>query len=355
MLRQLTVGVRTIASLPAARTLVAYSALVSFVYGTDTVLFVDVSARRLGTGAHGFGYLLAGLGIGGIAMAAGMDRLARLPRLAPIILAGVAGYCLPTALLAVIHSPELAFALQIIRGGSTLIVDVLAVTALQRAVPGEQLARVFGIFFAFILGAISLGTVITPAVISALGLNGALLTMAFAPTALGLLGFRALVGIDRQAAARAAELAPRVAVLERLDIFSSGSRTVLERLAAAAGEVSFGAGTVIVGEGEPADALYVLTQGEVEVTARGEGRGPKRHLRTMAAPSYFGEIGVLRRIPRTATVTARTECHCYRIDGEALLDALTSAPASTSLMEMARTRLALTHPSLGFEVAEPEG
>jgi CRP-like cAMP-binding protein len=354
VLGQLIVGVRTIASLPAARTLVAFSALVSFVYGSDTVLFVDVSARRLGTGTHGFGYLLAGLGIGGIAMAAGMDRLARLPRLAPIILAGAAGYCLPTALLTVIHSPELAFALQIIRGGSTLIVDVLAVTALQRAVPGEQLARVFGIFFAFILGAISLGTLITPVLISALGLNGALFAMAFAPTALALVGFRALVAIDRQAAARAAELAPRVAVLEQLDMFSSGSRVVLERLAAAALEVSFSAGTAIVREGDPADALYVLAQGEVDVTARGESGGPVRHLRAMAAPSYFGEIGVLRRIPRTATVTARTDCDCYRIDGEALLDGLTSAPASTSLMEMARTRLALTHPSLGLEVAEPE-
>jgi len=146
VLRQLTVGLRTMAALPAARTLVAYSGLVSFVYGTDTVLLLDVSAHRLGTGSRGFGYLLAGLGLGGIAMAAVMDRVARLPRLAPIIVAGTAGYCLPTALLTVIHSPELAFALQILRGGATLVVDVLAVTALQRAVPGEQLARVFAPF-----------------------------------------------------------------------------------------------------------------------------------------------------------------------------------------------------------------
>ncbi len=348
VLQQLAVGVRTIVSLPAARILVAYSALVSFVYGTDTVVFVDVSARRLGTGTHGFGYLLAGLGIGGIAMAAGMDRLARIPRLAPVIVGGAAGYCLPTALLTVIHSPELAFVLQIVRGGSTLIVDVLAITALQRAVQGEQLARVFGIFFAFVLGAISLGTLIAPALISLVGLNGALLTLAFVPTALGLAGFPALVSIDRRTAARAAELAPRVAVLEQLEMFASASRTTLERLAAAAVEVSFSAGTGIVREGETADALYVLTQGEVEVTARGESGGPERPIRTMAAPSYFGEIGVLRRIPRTATVTARTDCRCDRIDGEALLEALTTAPASTSLMENARTRLGVHPPFAGL-------
>lgn len=350
VIRQLAVGVRTIVSLPAARTLVAFSALVSFVYGTDTIMFVDVSARRLGTGTHGFGYLLAGLGIGGITMAAGMDRLARRPRLALVILGGAAGYCLPTALLTVIHSPALAFVLQIIRGGSTLIVDVLAVTALQRAVPGEQLARVFGIFFAFILGAVSLGTVVAPALISALGLNGALLTLAFAPAALGLAGLPALVRIDRQTAARAAELAPRVATLEQLDMFASASRATLERLAAAAVEESFGAGTVILAEGDPADALYVLTQGEVDVTAQGETGGAERHVRTMVAPAYFGEIGVLRRIPRTATITARTDCVCDRIAGDALIEALTSGPPSTSLMENARSRLALTHPSLGFEI-----
>src|SRR5437764_5368346 len=83
--RQIAVGARTIASSPAARTLVAFSALVSFVYGTDTVLFVGVSAHRLGTGAEGFAYLLAGLGLGGIVMAAAVDRLAASPRLAPII------------------------------------------------------------------------------------------------------------------------------------------------------------------------------------------------------------------------------------------------------------------------------
>jgi CRP-like cAMP-binding protein len=65
----------------------------------------------------------------------------------------------------------------------------------------------------------------------------------------------------------------------------------------------------------------------------------------MSAPSYFGEIGVLERIPRTATVTAIGACRCEQIDGETLLDALTSAPPSATLMENARSRLALTHPS----------
>lgn len=344
-LRQMAVGIRTIAALPAARTLVAFSVLVSFVYGTDTVLFVGVSQRFLGTGAEGFGYLLAGLGVGGIAMAGAVDRLAGSRRLAPIILAGVAGYCLPTALLTVIRNPELAFALQVLRGGATLVVDVLAITALQRAVPSDQLARVFGVFFAFVLGAISLGTILTPPIASAFGLDAALLVMAIAPFALGLLGYPSLVAIDRASVARAGELAPKVAVLEQLGIFASATRPILELLAGGSSEARFAPGEVIVREGDPAGALYVLVDGEVHVSARGESGGPERPIRTMTAPSYFGEIGVLERIPRTATVTAVGECVCEQIDGDALLSALTSSPPSSTLMENARARLALTHPS----------
>ena len=348
LLRQMAVGVRTIMSERSARVLAGFSALVSFVYGTDTVLFVAVSAHRLGTGSRGYGYLLAGLGVGGILMAAAVDRLANYRRLALIIFGGTAGYCLPTALLAVIHDPGLAFVVQIARGAATLVVDVLAITALQRAVPGDQVARVFGIFFAVVLGAISLGAAVTPPVITALGLNGALLTMAFGPTVLGLLGLPALAAIDRQTGAAAAALAPRVALLQQLDMFAGASRPLLERLASAAAELTFSPGDVIVREGETGDALYVLADGEVQVAAHGE-LGSEHVIRTMSAPSYFGEIGVLEQIPRTATVTAIGDCRCERIDGQALLDALTTAPASSSLMENARSRLASTHPSLARE------
>ncbi|HLY47818.1 MAG TPA: MFS transporter [Solirubrobacteraceae bacterium] len=354
-LQQVLVGARTIIRLPAARILVAFCALVSFVYGTDTVLFVGVSQHRLGAGEQGFGYLLAGLGIGGILMAFGVDRISSSRRLAPIILAGVAGYSLPTALLVVIHSVALALPLEIVRGAATLVVDVMAITALQRAVPSDQLARVFGVFFAFVMGAISLGALITPLIIHATSLNGGLWTMAIGPFVLGLLGYPALVTMDRQSAARTAELAPKVAILEQLGIFATASRAVLERLAAAEEEVTFSPAATIISEGAQADALYVLVEGEVDVSAHGEGGGPDQHIRTMTGPTYFGEIGVLERIPRTATVTAVTECRCERIEGGMLLEALETAPASSSLMENARSRLLVTHPSRAttYESAEP--
>jgi MFS family permease len=348
---QMLVGIRTVMHSTSARVPVAFCVLVSFVYGTDTVLFVGVSEQRLGTGANGWGYLLAGLGIGGVLAVVLVNQLASSRRLALIITAGAVLYCAPTALLTIIHAPGLAFAVEIVRGAGTLVVDVLAITALQRAVPNETLGRVFGVFFALIFGSIALGTLVAPPVVHGLGLNGGLLVMAFVPTALALGGFPALVGLDRAAAARLDELRPRIAVLERLGIFTAAPQAVLERLAAASTVAEFAAAAPIVREGEPADALYVILEGSVEVTARGEA-GEEHHLRTMGPETYFGEIGLLERIPRTATVTATVPTRCYRIDGDEFLAALTTTPPARSLVDSARSRLATSHPSreLTYEV-----
>jgi CRP-like cAMP-binding protein len=343
--KQMAVGVQAVFSSGAARVLVMFSVLASFVYGTDTVLLVGVSDAQLGTGPKGFGYLLAGLGVGGILMALVVDRLASSRRLAWIITGGMAVYCLPTAVLVAVHSPGVAFVLEVVRGGGTLVVDVLAITALQRAVPDDVIARVFGVFFALVLGAISLGTIVTPPIVNGPGLHTALYIMGIVPVAIGLLGLPALLRIDRDSAARLEELEPRIALLGRLGIFASANRAVLERLAAACAPVAFAAGDVIVREGDEADALYVVVSGHVDVKSRGEA-GVEEHIRVMDAGSYFGEIGLLERIPRTATVTALDDVELYRIDGDAFLDAIETGSASTSLLEGARTRLSRTHPSL---------
>jgi CRP-like cAMP-binding protein len=342
---QMMAGVRAINSNATARLLVGFSVLASFVYGSDTALLVSVADVKLGLGADGYGLLLAGEGVGGVLAALVVNRIAASPRLGTIILAGMAVYCLPTALLTVIHSAELAIPLQLVRGAGTLVVDVMAVTALQRAVPGELLARVFGVFFAYVLAAISIGTVVVPPLVSLLGIDATLLVLGFGPPLLSLLALPALRRMDRETAERMAALLPRIAVLEQLGIFAAAGRAALERLARAAAETSAVAGTVIVREGEPADALYVLVSGSVDVTARGEAGAEERALRTMPAGSYFGEIGLLESIPRTATVTAAEPCELLRIDGDAFLDALMAAPMTGTLVEDARTRLARTHPS----------
>lgn len=345
-LTQMMVGMRTIVALPAARSLVTLCAVTSFIYGTDTVLFVAVSQHRLGLGSEGFGYLMAGLGVGGILMAPAMDRVSQMANLAPVMLAGLVLYAVPTSIFVFLHSPVVGLMVQIVRGAATLVVDVLAMTALQRTVPSEELARVFGVFWAFVLTAMCLGAVVTPVLVSAFGLDGALVTMAAAPLAVGLLGFVSLMRVNAAASVTAAALAPRVAILEGFDMFASAHRMVLERLASVETDVDFARAAVILTEGDPADAMYVLDEGEVEVRAHGESGGPDRVICTLRAPAYFGEIGVIARMPRTATVTALTGCRCSRIEGSDLLDALTVAGPSASLLTGTSARLSVTYPSV---------
>jgi CRP-like cAMP-binding protein/predicted MFS family arabinose efflux permease len=349
-LQQMTIGFKAIAASATATMLVAYSVLASFVYGVDTVQFVVLSEDRFGTGATGYGYLLAGLGVGGIAAAGLTNRLAGWPRLGPVILLGMAVYCVPTLLFLVVDQPAAAFAVQAVRGAGTLVVDVLAVTALQRSLPSDVLARVFGAFFTLVLVAISLGALVTPPVISSLGLDTSIWLAGALLPALCVLGWPWLRRMDAANVEEAARLEPRVALLGRTGIFAEASRPVLERLAKAAEEVEFPAGATVISEGDPGDALYVLVSGEMAVRARGES-GHDMPLPSMGPGTCFGEIGVLEGIPRTATVTSAAPSSVLRIDADTFLESLTDAPASTSLLEGARSRLARTHPSRRVAVA----
>ncbi|HEY7323723.1 MAG TPA: MFS transporter [Streptosporangiaceae bacterium] len=343
-LRQVADGFRALASSAPVATFVAFSVLASFVYGTDTVLFVPISRLQLHSGTSGYGYLLAGLGVGGVAGAVLVNRLAARTRLAGAILGGMAVFCLPTALLVVVHQPMVGFALQIVRGAGTLVVDTLAITALQRSAPAGMVARVFGAFFALVLAAISLGALITPLLLRA-GLHPTMLVYGAGIPALCLLALPWLLRADKVAAAKAELIAPRVAILERLDLFRTASRSSLESLAAAAEDVEVLAGTVLIAEGDVSDAFYVLTEGRLDVSAVGENRLQPVFLRTLEPVSYAGEIGLLGGVPRTATVTAESDCRVLRIGGQDFLDALTSLSASPSLLEGARACLSVTHPS----------
>jgi len=108
-LQQMAVGIRAFFSSSTVVVLAGFSIVASFLYGTDTVLFVVLSKQQLGTGSQGYGYLLAALGVGGLVVAPFMNRIAAMRRLGTITVAGLMVYGLPTALLSVVHSPVIAF------------------------------------------------------------------------------------------------------------------------------------------------------------------------------------------------------------------------------------------------------
>jgi predicted MFS family arabinose efflux permease len=342
--RQMLVGVQAIAGSAAARLLVAYSVLASFVYGVDTVQFLFISREQLGTGSDGYGYLLAGLGVGGVAAAGLVNRISAWPRLGTAILAGMSLYCLPTLLFLTVNVPVGAFGIEVLRGAGTLVVDVLAITALQRSMPQDKLARVFGAFFTLVLLAITLGALVTPQILDHTSLDTTLWLAGLGIPAAAVLGWPMLRRMDNANVARLAELEPRIVVLQRAAILAEASRPVLERLAAGATELEVEAGRAVVTQGEEADAFYVIEDGGMTVMSHGED-GVERALPALGAGDYFGEIGLLEQMPRTATVTADGPSKVLRVGGDDFLDALSSGSASVSLLEGARTRLARTHPT----------
>jgi len=104
-----------------------------------------------------------------------------------------------------------------------------------------------------------------------------------------------------------------------LGLLYGASRAMVEAIAASVVTVPITAGTTIITEGEPADDLYVIRAGTFSAATRTQGT-----LRLMTVGDWFGEIGVLERRPRTATVAAETEGELWRIPGEAFLHAMSS-------------------------------
>jgi MFS family permease len=339
-LAQMAVGMKALAGSSTARLLAGFSVLASFFYGTDTVLLVVVSETNLGTGAEGFGYLLTALGVGGIIASPLVGRLGGSTRLGTVIAVGMIVYTLPTAVMVLVDDPAVAFILQVVRGAGTLIVDVLALTAMQRTLPPNLVARVYGVFIALVLAAISLGAAITPALLTLVGLNGTLLIYGLAAPMAVLLGYPRLRRVDRLAKQRLIELQPKLRALESSPLFAVLGRANLEHLAAAATEIKAPIETLIIRQGDQADALYLIEEGTLSVTVKGED-GRHHPVTELVAGDYFGEIALLDGVRRNADVRVVDDCRLYKIDRDTFLSAVGHHPG-TGFLDRARHRTAQT-------------
>jgi MFS family permease len=338
--QQLAAGFKALAARPVAVAIILFAALDSAVYGASTVLYVPLSIR-LGTGTDGYGYLLAASALGGVLGAGLANRLSGTGRLAPVIMGSICLQTLPFLVTIPVRSPALAAVLQAVSGVGMIIVDVLALTSLQRDLPGTVLSRVLGIFDTLVLGGILLASLATGILLAHTSVVVALVVVGAGIPAVALLGLPALLRADRTSAQVAARLRPRVSLLSGLDLLADADRATLERLAAAAEEVVLPAGGVLIRQGDPADALWILVRGELSVCVTGAASGP-RELAPVTAPGYVGELGLLKGIPRTATVRASQDSTLLRIGGADFLAAMEAGRPSPTLLAVAGARLART-------------
>src|SRR5262249_32443723 len=113
------------------------------------------------------------------------------------------------------------------------------------------------------------------------------------------------------------------------------TRPTIERVAASARLEPVEPGHRVVTEGEPADRLYVIRAGAFSVERHGA------HVASLGPRDWFGEIGLLRHTPRTATVVASSTGELWSIPGPEFLAAIAgSASPPTSLLDGVAARVA---------------
>jgi CRP-like cAMP-binding protein len=180
------------------------------------------------------------------------------------------------------------------------------------------LARVFGVVETVFYLAIGVGSLLAPLLVATAGVRWALVVVGlFLPVVVVVLS-RRIVGIDADAVVPLHELE----LLGLVPMFAPLPELALERVARQLMPVEADAGSEIIRQGDEGDRFYVIDEGEVDVVADG------RHLASLARGGGFGEIALLRDVPRTATVTARTPVKLYALERDAFLAAVTGHSAS---------------------------
>ena len=338
VVRELFGGIRAALTNGRVGLLVAVYTAWAVVSGALNVLIVVSSIELLGLGEGGVGVLNAAIGVGGIVGAFATFALAGSGRFGFLLGLGMLVWSVPIALVGAWAEPVGAVILLAVVGVGNIVLDASGLTLLQRVVPDEVLARVLGLIEGLWVGGIGVGAALIPPLIGLVDIRGALVVTGLVLPAIALAVRGSLAAIDAEGAVPAED----VELLRGIPIFSPLPPAALERLAAALESERFAAGRDIVRQGEEGDRFYVLTEGTVDVACDGEPVGA-------FGPGYFfGEIALLRDVPRTATVRAYTDAAVRGLDRDEFLAAVTGhAPSERAAEDIVSARLAgLGRPAL---------
>jgi MFS family permease len=316
----MTAGLRAIAANPALLAVTATYAAQAAVAGALSVFTAVLAIDVLGLGNPGVGYLDAAFGVGAIAGGLAAAGLAGTRRLAAAFALGVLAWGVGVALLGATTSSAVALILLAGVGAGNTVVDVTAVTLLQRSAPDAVLGRVFGALESVLLAALGLGAVAAPAAIHVLGVRASLVPTGLVLPVVVLVSARRLLPLDRVEP----EIARRVALLRSQRIFAPLPDATLEQLARRLEPLSVSTGTDVIRQGEAGDRVYLVDGGALQVFVDGRPAPP------LGSGDLFGEIALLRDVPRTATVRAASDSQLLTLGRDEFLAAVTGHPRSAA-------------------------
>ena len=336
-LHMVTGGARALLSTPLLAVVVGVYALQCVVAGGLAVFTVVLALQVLHIGNAGVGYLDSAFGVGGILGGVAAAMLAAGRRLALAFALGVLVWGVGIALVGVASSTAVVLLLLAGVGAGNTVVDVAAITLLQRSAPAQVIGRVFGVLESILLGAIGLGSILAPALIAVLGVRTTIvITGLMLPAAVVITG-RWLVRLDTLPAAAAAH----VELLRELTVFAPLSEPALEQIAVHLRTIVVPAGTPVVREGDAGDEFYIVERGALAVTVGGVTAAP------IHAGGFFGEIALLRDTPRTATVTTTEDCTLLTLERDQFLAAVTGHAESAAAADLVvARRLAALRPAV---------
>ncbi len=326
-------GVRALASRPYALALALCMVISTGLDAGYTVIYVQFT-QDLDLGDSGYSLFFAATAVGGVLVALVADQVAERARLATVIVGSLMLQGLPLVLVGFLDRLPAILLMLAISGAGTVLLDVAAMTALQRTMPNRLLGRTLATIMAMLLLGATLTAVGLTRGIQVFGLQETIIVSGAVAPILGLL----LVPILRRGEVQETEEV--LAVRERADfigelgLFEGLGRPAIESLAFAAEPVTLQAGTVLLREGDPADDLWLLQSGRLDISLQAQVTQPP----AVVAPGWVGELGIMNQQPRSATVTVGEESQLLRVNGQQFLDAMALAAPSPSLVQLAAER-----------------
>jgi MFS family permease len=314
----LLAGWRAIVSQRELRVVIGLFSAQTLVAGLVQVLIVVLAIELLSLGTAGVGWLNGTIGIGATLGVLAVAGVAGRRSISQYFALGLLLWGVPLLLIAAWPEPAAAFLLLALLGVGNTLVDVTGITLMQRTASDDVLGRVFGAFEAIALLAMGFGALLAPVLVSALGGRGAVLVTGLIMPATVLPLWRRLAAIDASAPVPA-EL---VELLRGIPIFAPLPAPQLERLARALVEVRVDPGSVVFEAGDHGDRFYLIAEGRAAVDIGDEP------VRTLEPGDFFGEIALLRDVPRTATVRAITGLRLLALDRETFVSTVTGHAAS---------------------------
>ncbi len=321
IVHETTLGFRALIFNPTFRLVAATLTVLVLFEGIADVLVVIMALELLGLSEGSVGFLNAAWGVGALAGGVGMGLLLNRGRLAIGLAGGSIVVGLATALPGAWPVPASAYIGWFGIGIGYAFIEIAAKTLLQRLGSDETLGRVIGSLESARLAAMAIGSIGAAALVALTGTQGALLVLAAVLPIFFVLCWTRL---------RAFEVGAPVSeehfrLLRENSIFAPLPVATLERISLDLSPVEVEPGKEVITQGELGDSFYVIEEGEVEVFEDGVFR------RNEGPGESFGEIALLRDVPRTATVRTTADTRLLRLERDQFITAVTGHRRSTQL------------------------